>query len=725
MKSTRKIQFVLLSLFVVLRATSAIADRSPRMCTVKPRPVRETPSAACVRRPTTHLDLIVNLDADAVRWSLPGRSGQLGYRIPNHSISVEIQDPNGRPRTIVVSFIREPGNDWIVVVGPPRPEPTQEEPFQLVLPDAQTSARLMFDEHGRLVEPSELRIILPLEAVTATNSDSTELLHLEQKLVLGFRTDRGATTQYSGSFEQLDVDQDGLVCRQTQKTRGGCLLASDLRGVGIGGEGASIHFDVRGRLISNAWQRIRGRGFDLLTGERDELVSDARIPLQLIPPRATQQVNLELELDATAPLYDVPFDVADPRGTSQFWTPVPAFDAVGRSLPLALYLSRATNDDWSWTLAIDRWYAGSDVLHLGFDSDAVTVALEIPPTLVGVFSNGPVPPPAEVLEGGRGTLRFDSEGSLTAIAQEGIWLPGEQLPVVRRPAPSAAEVDQEMSIDFGLALSRLANAHGASRIEQDGYGSGRITNVRVSRDYVLEAGASNGVWAPISELSFAEPGDAVCRFDCSDRRDDDADGRVDFPGDPGCTSGFDGSETSFALVCDNDVDDDDDGLEDYPDDPGCSDPLDDDEGPLDLALEVVKATSKRKREEQDLVVALLYRGGAPLSSIDPAGLRLEPGGFRVSTTNTATVASAPIESTLHLDANCDGIEDRLFRFSVDPVLLARGHGEICLSGVLDPAYGPQPPAGSLESKFWWLRFDRSEFRACTRWRRQRTRLDPE
>ncbi len=59
---------------------------------------------------------------------------------------------------------------------------------------------------------------------------------------------------------------------------------------------------------------------------------------------------------------------------------------------------------------------------------------------------------------------------------------------------------------------------------------------------------------------------------CNDGIDDDGDGLVDFPDDPGCASADDLDERSPLLVCDDGADNDGDGLADYPADPGCKDP---------------------------------------------------------------------------------------------------------------------------------------------------------
>jgi hypothetical protein len=70
----------------------------------------------------------------------------------------------------------------------------------------------------------------------------------------------------------------------------------------------------------------------------------------------------------------------------------------------------------------------------------------------------------------------------------------------------------------------------------------------------------------------------IMQPDCDDGLDEDADGLIDYPDDPGCSSASDASEQSETLVCDNGIDDDGDGLVDYPQDPGCEDSFD----PLEL-----------------------------------------------------------------------------------------------------------------------------------------------
>ena len=58
---------------------------------------------------------------------------------------------------------------------------------------------------------------------------------------------------------------------------------------------------------------------------------------------------------------------------------------------------------------------------------------------------------------------------------------------------------------------------------------------------------------------------------CSNGIDDDGDGLIDHPGDPGCSDTGDDSEHTAEFICDDGLDNDGDGLVDWPTDVGCFD----------------------------------------------------------------------------------------------------------------------------------------------------------
>jgi hypothetical protein len=75
---------------------------------------------------------------------------------------------------------------------------------------------------------------------------------------------------------------------------------------------------------------------------------------------------------------------------------------------------------------------------------------------------------------------------------------------------------------------------------------------------------------PRTLVALCVPGTTGCG-QCQNGIDDDDDGRLDFPDDPGCVSADDASEKQSVYACDNGLDDDGDGAIDA-DDPGCGMP---------------------------------------------------------------------------------------------------------------------------------------------------------
>ena len=80
--------------------------------------------------------------------------------------------------------------------------------------------------------------------------------------------------------------------------------------------------------------------------------------------------------------------------------------------------------------------------------------------------------------------------------------------------------------------------------------------------YVLDGNVTYAV----DLASYRDQIIATVRPECSDEVENDGDGLVDFPDDPGCKSAEDLSE---AADCDDGIDNDGDGLVDYGGDPGC------------------------------------------------------------------------------------------------------------------------------------------------------------
>ena len=115
---------------------------------------------------------------------------------------------------------------------------------------------------------------------------------------------------------------------------------------------------------------------------------------------------------------------------------------------------------------------------------------------------------------------------------------------------------------------------------------------------------TGGAVPPPQPPAPSPPPPPAVTYACSNGRDDDFDGKVDYPADPGCTSPTDTDEynapapplppaplppaplppapsppppPAVTYACSNGRDDDFDGKVDYPADPGCTSPTDTDE----------------------------------------------------------------------------------------------------------------------------------------------------
>lgn len=78
--------------------------------------------------------------------------------------------------------------------------------------------------------------------------------------------------------------------------------------------------------------------------------------------------------------------------------------------------------------------------------------------------------------------------------------------------------------------------------------------------------------------NYWKPGSVTTVAACADKLDNDKDGKIDYPNDPGCSSATDNDETDPPLAaCTDGIDNDGDGKIDYPADPGCTSATDTDE----------------------------------------------------------------------------------------------------------------------------------------------------
>lgn len=194
-------------------------------------------------------------------------------------------------------------------------------------------------------------------------------------------------------------------------------------------------------------------GFD--TGQ----LVDLQVSTADNPPRATGRIDAGINLPAGA---DVPATTPfDPDDTSSFnhTTSATVFDSLGQARTAALYFSKTAN-------------AGEWEVRTQVDGQAV---------------------------GGAQLIEFDNGGQLSVPANGELALP---------PLALGAGVDDlELTLDLG-DVTQFGGGFSVAALSQDGFSTGRMTGLEVTKEGIVQARFTNGQATPLGQValtSFANP----------------------------------------------------------------------------------------------------------------------------------------------------------------------------------------------------------------------------
>jgi flagellar hook protein FlgE len=599
---------------------------------------------ACPQRPTSQIELGLNLDAGV--WIDASFDPSRPFSTSNFSSSMSVFDSLGNPHIITVYYTKVGVNNWDWNVG------LSAEHFSSGIPvKVQGGGSLQFDQLGRLQESAGNDVAFELPGWLA---------------VQDIRISFGGTTQF-GQYSTVNfLRQDGIGASPTSRlarTPGAfcvpppptpCWLpplsmqgASDAESFPIFGKG--------GFALSSEGQRIQGYALDPQTGERSPLVGDVGLASFLVaPPIATSRLELFLNLDSSVPVRGRKFDPSSPPTTSAFSSTTSVFDSLGNAHSATVYFTKSGSNSWSWNVAL--------------------------PTASSTLS--PAAPGEAIVVQGSGTLSFDDAGLLTAATGSPVnfQFTGGSLP------------SHVIALDFGqiehmggtVGTTQFPQPSEIYRLAQNGAPPGFPQAAALSEDLVLEVDYSNGASVALFELASGGPGDPICVFDCSDGRDDDGDGLIDYPADPGCRSQIDPSERSELLVCDDGVDNDCDGALDYPADPSCRGPGSESELPRnDVQIRVLDAVSPGAHAPgRTLRVAVLGSPRLDLSAIERESLRFGRLGALALPRGPEGFLGATAQ------VNGDAFLDLVLRFDLAASGLRGRSREACLEGFINTPAEP-------------------------------------
>lgn len=320
----------------------------------------------------------------------------------------------------------------------------------------------------------------------------------------GFKRDRAefedllSLSLSSGSGTAQIGRGSRLAAVKTMHTQGGLTVTDNLTDIAIQGMGffivsdagaeaqetagkfytrtGSLQFDKDGYFSTPTGARVQGymaNDDGVLTSR----LTDIRIETNNVPPKATQTLNLNVQLDSRADIIEEPFDVANPVKTSSFSTSMSIFDSHGRAHQTTIFFRKlsASEDgvEWEWHATVD----GKEVTN---------------------------PDESELKEFANGIAKFDKFGLLLEeITNESSV-----------NFSNGAFPEQVINFDFGRntgeeggkginASTSIAGKSGTIFHQQDGYEAGQLKSLDIGLDGIVTGVFTNGIEKVLSGIGLA------------------------------------------------------------------------------------------------------------------------------------------------------------------------------------------------------------------------------
>ncbi|MGH0033698.1 MAG: flagellar hook protein FlgE [Myxococcota bacterium] len=231
-------------------------------------------------------------------------------------------------------------------------------------------------------------------------------------------------------------------------------------------------FDAEGTLVNPQGLRVQGFGIDPLTGLSNGTIGDVVVDTATSPPRTTTEIGISANLDAGAAEIPAGFDPSDPQGSSNFRTTLNVFDSLGNERPVTFFFTKTAPGAWDWTATV-------------------------PPTDT---TDAPANPGDSVVVQGNGTLAFDANGVLQAVAGATSF-----------NFEGGAAAGQAVTVDFGpvagvgagAPTSQYSAPSAVNSFNQDGFSAGTLQAISVDASGLVSGQFSNGSLLPLAQVALA------------------------------------------------------------------------------------------------------------------------------------------------------------------------------------------------------------------------------
>jgi flagellar hook protein FlgE len=234
-----------------------------------------------------------------------------------------------------------------------------------------------------------------------------------------------------------------------------------------------FHINSEGKIVNEDGLRLQGYTADG-QGVMGATVGDIVVSRGTVPASATTEVQMAANLDSNAQVPAIiPFDIANPNGTSNFANQATVYDSLGNAHEITMYYNKTAANSWEWHAVI----AGDQV------------------------SNGQ---PGVPYEGASGTLTFTTDGALdTETLSASSWdfigaTPGQAI---------AFDFGNSITTDNGDGLegsTQYAAPSASIALTQDGYASGTVAGISIAKDGTVLGIFSNGQQRAIGQVVTAD-----------------------------------------------------------------------------------------------------------------------------------------------------------------------------------------------------------------------------
>jgi flagellar hook protein FlgE len=249
----------------------------------------------------------------------------------------------------------------------------------------------------------------------------------------------------------------------------GFFQVSDGRNPTMYTRNGQFKIDRDGYIVNNQAQKLLGYPAD---GQGTIQPGQAR-PIQLptagIDPRATDRIDMELNLDArsaaTLPSSGDRIDFDDPT-TYNNATSVTVYDAKGQDVALTYYFQKSGTDQWNV-------YVTANGAPISVDGSGV-------------------PQPSV-------TMQFPSNGGNPTSPSGPVTL---DIPAGTRPGGGATLPIDGIQLNLGSA-TQYGASFGVTDLSQSGYAPGQLSGIQIESNGVVMARYSNGQSKPAGQLELA------------------------------------------------------------------------------------------------------------------------------------------------------------------------------------------------------------------------------